>query len=116
VQSMTRPGNARGNALSTNAAKPRVLPVAKYSWTDEGAAVTVRVPLAPLTGAGAPAAAAALAAQSVRAAFAPRSFELEVANEGGVPYQLRVAQLPGGLAPEVSASLGALALGVGQRD
>ena len=104
-----RPGNARGNALSTNAAQPRVLPVSQYSWTDEGAAVAVRVPLAPLVGTGAPGGAAAAAvAQHVRAAFAPRSFELEVGHDGGVPYQLRISQLPGSLDPEASASLGAL--------
>ena len=103
-----RPGNARGNALSTNAAQPRVLQVSQYTWLDEGSAVAVRVPLAPLAGTVAPGKAAVSAAQHVRAAFAPRSFELEVANDGGVPYQLRVSQLPGSLHPEASATLGAL--------
>ena len=84
-----------------------MLPVTQYSWADEGAAVAVRVPLAPLVGSGAAGKAAALAAQRVRAAFAPRSFELEVSNDDGVPHQLRVSQLPGSLDPEASAPLGA---------
>ena len=108
VQSILRPGNARGNALSTNAAQPRVLPVSQYTWTDDGSAVAVRVPQAPLAGTGAPGKEAASATQRVRASFAPRSFELEVLNDGGVPYQLRVSQLPGSLDPEASATLGAL--------
>ena len=84
-------------------------PVTQYSWVDEGSAVAVRVPLAPLVGAGAAGKAPPRAAQSVRASLASRSVELEVTNENGVPFQLRVSQLPGGLDPEVSATLGALA-------
>ena len=85
-----------------------MLPVSQYSWTDEGSAVAVRVPLAPLAGAGTQGKEAASAAQHVRASFAPRSFELEVVKDGGVPYHLRVSQLQGSLDPEASATLGVL--------
>jgi hypothetical protein len=109
VQSSARPGNARGNALSTNAAQPRVRLITQYSSTDDGSTVAVRVPLAPLVGAGGAGQAAALATQHVRASFAPRSFELEVLSDGGAPHLLRVSLLPGELHPEVSASLRTLA-------
>jgi hypothetical protein len=105
VQSSARPGNARGNALSTNAVQPRARLITQYSSSDDGSTVTVRVPLAPLVGAGGVVQAAALATQHVRASFKPRSFELEVLSDGGVPHLLRVSQLPGELEPEVSASL-----------
>ena len=70
--------------------------------------MTVRVPLAPLAGTVVRGKVAASAAQHVRALFAPRSFELEVVNNGGSPYELRVSQLPGSLCSEASVTLGAL--------
>ena len=56
----------------------------------------VRVPLAPLAAGGAAAKTAAPAAERVQASFAPRAFELEVTDEAGRLYRLRVTELPGG--------------------
>jgi hypothetical protein len=111
IQLSSRPGNARGNGLSTNAAPPRAWPITQYTWADEGAAASVRVPLAPLAAGGTLAKGALPVAQRVRAAFAERSFELEVTDEAGSLYRLRVAELPGGgLEPQArAASVHALA-------
>jgi hypothetical protein len=92
-----RPGNARGNGLSTNAAAPRAWPITEYSWSDGSAAASVRVPLAPLAAGGAHAKGSQPVAERVRASFSERGFELEVTDETERLYRLRVSELPGGL-------------------
>ena len=103
VQQRARPGNARGNALSTNAPPPRAWPITEYTWFDEGAAATVRVPLAPLSvGTTASKEPAAL---RVHASFAARSFDLEVTDVSGRLHHLRFAELPGALDPQARSVL-----------
>lgn len=91
--SQSRPGNARGNALSTNAEASRWTLLAGHSWSDDGAAVSVRVPLAQLK--------AQQASPSVRASFEAHAFTLAAEAPDGQLHQLRVLQLPaGGVDPQ----------------
>jgi hypothetical protein len=107
VQASTRPGNGRGNALSTNAPPPSELLLSDYSWADEGAAVYVRVPLriaAPGRGS-----AGRLAADSVVVTFAADAFDLRIHDDGGRLHRLLVKELPyGGVLPSARAPYGRL--------
>jgi hypothetical protein len=97
IQHSARPGNARGNGLSTNAAAPRAWPITEYTWADGVTAASVRVPLAPLTAGGAHTKGSQPVAQRVRASFSERGFELEVTDETERLYRLRMSELPGSL-------------------
>jgi hypothetical protein len=97
IQHSARPGNARGNGLSTNAAAPRAWPITEYIWADGDTAASVRVPLAPLTAGGAHTKGTQPVAQHVRASFSERGFELEVTDETERLYRLRMSELPGSL-------------------
>ena len=97
IQHSARPGNARGNGLSTNAAAPRAWPITEYTWADGDTAASVRVPLAPLTAGGAHTKGSQPVAQRVRASFSERGFELEVTDETERLYRLRMSELPGSL-------------------
>lgn len=98
IQCLARPGNARGNALSTNAQPVHERPLTQFSWADEGAHVAVSVPLGSLAGTAAQGGGVAVEA---RCAFTPTSFDLLLVGQGGELHRLRVTDLPcGGLSPQ----------------
>jgi len=99
--SQSRPGNARGNALSTNAVASRWTQLTGHSWADDGGVVVVRVPLAQLLLQQAP--------PSVRATFEAHGFTIAAEGPDGKLHQLRVTQLPaGGVDPQARPSASAL--------
>ena len=98
----SRPGNARGNALGANAPPPAEWALVSHSWEDEGAVVSVRVPLLGASaGKGPP---SRLVADSVSATFTASALDLRVLDEAGRLHRLRLSSLPcGGIVPEVRA-------------
>ena len=88
IQAISRPGNARGNGLSTNRTPPAELPITEYTWTDEGPTVTVTVPLTR---------AADATPERVSCTFEQASFNLGVTCANGSKLRrLRVDRLPAG--------------------
>ena len=95
-----RPGNARGNALSTNAVPDAELSLTKYSWVDEGGLVTVTVPLIA-SGDNK----RRLRADSVTASFGTSYFDMRFHDERGCVHRLHVGDLPcDGLLPQVTTN------------
>lgn len=86
-----RPGNARGNALSTNKSAEKVVDISGYTWEQTGAEAVVTVPLKPL---------GAVTREKVALTFRDDLFELRVLNEMAQTFRLRVPNLPdGGIVP-----------------
>jgi hypothetical protein len=105
--SPSRPGNARGNALSTNEAAAAELQLAAFSWQDEGATVSVAVPLRlPAARCSGRQKGTPLLVETVSAAFSQAAFDLRVQDESGKTHRLCVRELPhGGLKPQARGGL-----------
>mmetsp|Transcript_35760 Transcript_35760/g.68597 ORF Transcript_35760/g.68597 Transcript_35760/m.68597 type:complete len:295 (+) Transcript_35760:93-977(+) len=92
-----RPGNARGNALSTNADIQFQFDIEHYEWeegVDKGF-VTVQVPLKAL---------GKVLQDKVRCSYTSTSFSLFIENDKREVYRLAVSNLPcGGIVPDGSS-------------
>eukprot|EP00238_Polyblepharides_amylifera_P000778 CAMPEP_0196571218 /NCGR_PEP_ID=MMETSP1081-20130531/1397_1 /TAXON_ID=36882 /ORGANISM="Pyramimonas amylifera, Strain CCMP720" /LENGTH=279 /DNA_ID=CAMNT_0041888059 /DNA_START=157 /DNA_END=993 /DNA_ORIENTATION=- len=82
-----RPGNARGNALSTNADVGSKFSITDYTWEEhsEPGAVLVQVPLKAL---------GTVIQDKVRCSFSERSVSLAVETEERKQYELMVEDFP----------------------
>lgn len=107
IRAAPRPGNARGNALGTNAAPPSELALTGHSWADQGGWVTVTVPLPrphPTRSGGgshpqpAPSPAAS-APHRVSASFWEDGFSVTAVDGAGQAHALRFERLGGAIDP-----------------
>ncbi|KAK3232739.1 hypothetical protein CYMTET_56928 [Cymbomonas tetramitiformis] len=88
-----RPGNARGNALSTNADYNFEFEINSFSWNEdsEPGNVIIEIPLTPI---------GQVLQEKVHFNFSEQSFQLSVQNEAKQTYRLVVAKFPaGGIIP-----------------